>query len=218
MPISGMIMPILGSKRRPSKSSRRSLADALLTRTQQRVLGRLFGHPERSVYASELIRDTGTGSGAAQRELARLEASGLVTSRRIGHQKHYQANADSPLFVDLRNIVMKTVGLVEPLRRALKPIESKIHKAFVFGSIAKGSDQANSDIDLMVVSDALSYGDVFGALDKLSKTLGRTVNPTVYSEAEFSKRANGDSAFVTRVLEGPKIWVIGNGDGILINA
>lgn len=218
MPISGMIMPILGSKRRTSKTSRKGLADALLTRTQQRVLGRLFGHPERSFYASELIRDAGTGSGAAQRELAKLEESGLIVSRRIGHQKHYQANEESPVFVDLRNIVMKTVGLVEPLRLALKPIESEILKAFVFGSIAKGSDRAKSDIDLMVVSDTLTYGDVFGALEKLSRTLGRTVNPTVYSEAEFGKRSSGDSAFVSRVVEGPKLWVIGAGDGILINA
>jgi predicted nucleotidyltransferase len=197
---------------------RKSLADALLTKTQQRILGALFGQPERSFYASELIRDAGTGSGAAQRELAKLEQSGLLVTRRIGNQKHYQANATSPLFVDLRNIVMKTVGLVEPLRLALKPIESEISKAFVYGSVAKGSDQATSDIDLMVVSDTLSYGDVFGALDKVSRTIGRTVNPTVYSEAEFSKRSSGDSAFVTRVLQGPKVWVIGAGDGVLVNA
>jgi len=194
------------------------LADALLTKTQQRILGALFGQPERSFYAAELIRDAGTGSGAAQRELAKLEESGLLVTRRIGNQKHYQANATSPLFSDLRNIVLKTVGLVEPLRLALKPIERKIHAAFVYGSVAKGSDQAASDIDLMVVSDTLTYGEVFGALDKVSRTLGRTVNPTVYSEAEFSKRSSGDSAFVTRVLQGPKVWVIGAGDGVLINA
>jgi predicted nucleotidyltransferase len=122
------------------------------------------------------------------------------------------------LFADLRNIVLKTVGLVEPLRQALKPIESEIRAAFVYGSVAKGSDQATSDIDLMVVSDTLSYGDVFGALDDVSRMLGRTVNPTVYSNAEFSKRTKTDNAFVNRVLEGPKVWVIGVGDSILVNA
>jgi predicted nucleotidyltransferase len=218
MPNSGMIVPILGSKASSSRSRRKSLADALFTKTQQRVLGVLFGQPDRSVYASELIRDAGTGSGAAQRELARLERSGLVVARRIGNQKHYQANASSPLFADLRNIVLKTVGLVEPLRQALKPIESEIRAAFVYGSVAKGSDQATSDIDLMVVSDTLSYGDVFGALDKVSRMLGRTVNPTVYSSAEFSKRTKTDNAFVNRVLEGPKVWVIGVGDSVLVNA
>ena len=190
----------------------------MLTKTQQRILGALFGQPARSFYASELIRDAGTGSGAAQRELAKLEESALLVTRRIGNQKHYQANPASPLFSDLRNIVLKTVGLVEPLRQALKPIEPEIRAAFVYGSVAKGSDQASSDIDLMVVSDSLTYGDVFGALDKVSRALGRTVNPTVYSRAEFSKRTKTDNAFVSRVLEGPKVWVIGAGDSALVNA
>lgn len=97
------------------------------------ILGALFGQPERSFYASELIRDDGTGSGAAQRELARLEASGLIVARRIGHQKHYQANAASPLYSELRNIVLNTVGLAEPLRNALNPLSSAIRAAFVYG-------------------------------------------------------------------------------------
>jgi predicted nucleotidyltransferase len=169
-------------------------------------------------YASELIRSAGTGSGAAQRELARLEHSGLIVARRIGNQKHYQANAASPLFGELRNIVLKTVGLAEPLRDALKRVASEIRAAFIYGSVAKAADQAGSDIDLMVVSDTLSYGDVFGALDKLSRTLGRNVNPTVYSAAEFSKRAKNENAFITRVLEGPKVWVIGSQNDLPLNA
>src|SRR5216117_481014 len=108
MPKSGMIMPILGVKVGSRRARRKSLADALFTKTQQRVLGVLFGQPERSFYASELIRDAGTGSGAAQRELAKLEESGLIVARRIGNQKHYQANAASPLFSELRNIMLKT--------------------------------------------------------------------------------------------------------------
>ena len=206
IPTTGMIMPILGAK----PVSGGSLADALFTKTQQRVLRVLFGQPERSFYASELIRGAGTGSGAAQRELARLEKSGLIVARRIGNQKHYQANAVSPLFSELRNIVLKTVGLVEPLRDALKPVVSGIRAAFVYGSVAKGTDQASSDIDLMVVSESLTHGDVFGALDSVSRTLGRHVNPTVYTAAEFSKRAKDENAFITRVLEGPKVWVIGS--------
>src|SRR5215208_6672018 len=162
MPKSGMIVPILGMKRGWRRSGRKSLADALLTKTQQRVLGVLFGQPERSFYASELIRDAGTGSGAAQRELAKLEASGLIVARRIGHQKHYQANAASPLYSELRNIVLKTVGLAEPLHDALKPMSPSIRAAFVYGSVAKAIDQSASDIDLMIISDGLSYGDDFG--------------------------------------------------------
>lgn len=213
-----MIIPIVGvtSRRRPA--SRKSLADALFTKTQQRVLRVLFGQPGRSFYASEIIRQAGTGSGAAQRELARLEESGLIVAQRIGHQKHYQANATSPLFSELRNIVLKTIGLAEPLREALKPISSAIRAAFVYGSVAKSTDQATSDIDLMVLSDSLTYSDVFGALERVSRTLGRQVNPTVYTAAEFSKRARDENAFVARVLEGPKVWLIGSENDLLVAA
>jgi predicted nucleotidyltransferase len=181
-----------------------------LTRTQQRVLGLLFGQPGRSFYASELIRVAGTGSGAAQRELARLENSGLVVGRRIGQQKHYQANAVSPLFEELRGIVVKTVGLAEPVRKALKPLAAAIRAAFVYGSVARAADHSGSDIDLMVISDSLTYGEVFGALERAAKAVGRPLNPTVYSAAEFSKRTREENAFVARVLEQPKVWIIGS--------
>jgi len=205
-----MIQPTLGSKAKSVRGLRKSLADALFTKTQQRVLGVLFGQPDRSFYASELIRTAGTGSGAAQRELARLEASGLVLGQRIGHQKHYRANEGSPLFAELRNIVLKTVGLAEPLRDALKPLSSVIRAAFVYGSVAKAADRSGSDIDLMVISDSLTYADIFGALERVAKSVGRQVNPTVYTVAEFSKRTREENAFVTRVLEQPKVWVIGS--------
>src|SRR5436190_12732891 len=210
MPKSGMIMPILGVKAASLRARKKSMADALFTKTQQRVMRVLFGQPQRSFYASELIRDAGTGSGAAQRELAKLEGSGLIVARRIGHQKHYQANATSPLYSELRNIVLKTVGLAEPLRDALRPVSKSIRAAFVYGSVAKATDQAASDIDLMIISDTLTYGDVFGALERTTRTLGRKVNPTVYTTVEFLKRARTENAFVTRVLEQPKLWVIGS--------
>ena len=210
MPNMGMIMPVLGARTSSTRSRRKSLADALFTKTQQRVFRVLFGQPERSFYASELIREAGTGSGAAQRELARLERSGIIVARRIGNQKHYQAHAGSPLFSELRNIVLKTVGLAEPLRDGLKPLSSAIRAAFVYGSVAKATDQSASDIDLMIISDSLTYGEVFGALERVTRTVGRKVNPTVYTAAEFSNRARTENAFVTRVLAQPKLWVIGS--------
>jgi predicted nucleotidyltransferase len=213
-----MIVPILGMQKSVPRQSRRSLADALFTKTQQRVLGVLFGQPDRSIYASELIRTAGTGSGAAQRELARLEDSGLVVSRRVGHQKHYQANTQAPLFNELRSIVLKTIGLAEPLRATLKPLSPAIRAAFVYGSVAKGTDRAASDIDLMIVSDSLSYGEVFGALERVARQLGRQINPTVYTAAAFAKRARGENAFVTRVLEQAKIWIIGGEDDLPVDA
>lgn len=189
-----------------------SLADALFSTTQQRVLGLIFGQPDRSFYATELIGLTGAGSGAVQRELARLEQSGLVAIKRIGTQKHYQANVDSPLFAELCGIARKTMGLAEPLREALAPFASKITAAFVYGSVAKKQDTAGSDIDLMVVSDTLGYADLFERLEPLTERLRRPVNPTVYTRKEIAKRIKEENAFVKRVLSQPKLWIYGTED------
>ena len=214
MPKLGMIMPKMGIKRISStraraKPPRSSLADALFAGTQQRLLALLFGQPYRSFYATELIGLANAGSGAVQRELARLVQSGLLTVTSLGSQKHYQANPDSPIYAELCAIVQKTVGLAEPLREALAPLARKIRAAFVFGSVAKRLDTAASDIDLMLLSDELTYGDAFAALEATSKQLGRTVNPTILTSPEFSKRTKAKEAFLTRVLAQPKIWLMG---------
>lgn len=203
-------MPKMGTTTKPRVRPPASLADALFSTTQQRVLGLLFGQPSRSFYASELIGLVAAGSGAVQRELARLEQSGLVTVRRVGSQKHYQANPDSPLFDELTSIAQKTIALAEPLRAALRSLESKIDAAFVYGSVAKRADTASSDIDLLVVSDRLTYQEIFGALESLGARLGRKINPTVYTREELVKRKKQGQAFATRVLRQPKIWVIGS--------
>jgi len=185
------------------------LADVLFSGTQQRVLGWLFGQPQRSFYANELIGLAGAGSGAVQRELKRLEQSGLVTVHTVGNQKHYQANPASPIFAELCGIVQKTVGLAEPLRAALAPLAKKIKAAFVYGSVAKREETAESDIDLMLIADKLTYADVFEALETAGARLGRTVNPTIYTRKELARRRVEDNAFVTRVLAQPKLWLIG---------
>ena len=210
MPKMGIKVPATGRPKRAGRRGRsEGLADALFSNTQQRVLGLLFGQPERSFYATELIDRTGGGSGAIQRELARLEASGLVTVRRLGSQKHYQANPESPLYKELIGIASKTVGLAGPLREALGSLAPRIVAAFVYGSVAKRHDTSRSDIDLMVVSDKVTYADVFGGLESAGARLGRTVNPTVYSRKELARRVRDGNAFVKRVLEQPKVWVIG---------
>jgi predicted nucleotidyltransferase len=198
----------------PGKSSGQGLADALFSNTQQRVLGLLFGQPERSYYATELIGLAGGGSGAVQRELARLAQSGLVTVRAEGSRRHYQANPDSPLYQELVGIARKTVGLAGPLRDVLQPLARRIAAAFVYGSVAKRSDTARSDIDLMVVSDKLAYADIYEVLEPLQARLGRTVNPTVVSRRDLARRLKSGSAFARRVLEQPKIWVIGSDDDL----
>lgn len=186
------------------------LGDALFTRTQQRVLGLLFGQPDRSFYATEIIQLAGVGSGAVQRALKRLEQSGLVNISNVGSRKHFQANANSPLFSELCAIARKTFGLADPLRAVLAPYAAKIKAAFIFGSVAKGHDTAVSDIDVMIISDDVGYADLFDALASVERDLGRPVNPTVYGVEEIHKRREDGNAFVTRVLEQPKVWLIGD--------
>jgi predicted nucleotidyltransferase len=208
-------MPNMGT-RRIVLPHHGSLADALFSGTRQRVLGLLFGQPSRSFYATELIGLTGSGSGAVQRELANLAQSGLVNVTAVGNQKHYQANAESPLFEELCGIVQKTVGLAEPLRQALGPLKGRILAAFVYGSVAKKADTARSDIDLMLVSDEASYGDTFAALEAASSKLGRTVNPTILTRKDLAKRLNAKDSFLTRVLDQPKIWIIGGDSDLAV--
>ena len=208
----GIKMPNMGTRpksRVPAAPKRTSLADALFSTVQQRVLAYLFGQPERSFFATELIRIVGGGSGAVQRELARLADSGLVTVSRVGTQKHYQANPKSPIFAELCAIAQKTVGLAEPLREALAPLTKRIAAAFVFGSVAKRSDTAASDIDVLVLSESIEYADVFAALQSAEEKLGRTVNPTVYTPANWRKKRKDGNAFVVKVFAQPKMFLMG---------
>lgn len=220
MPNSGNILPDMGIRPTPRVSeaaalyASANLSDALFTATQQRVLGCLFGQPGRSYTISELIQTTGAGSGAVQRELARLSGSGLLTVEHVGKQKLYRANPHSPIHDELAAIVRKTFGLAMPLREALAPLADRLHAAFVYGSVAKGSDTANSDIDLMLVSDRLTYADAMAALDPVMQLLGREINPTLYTRAELRKRIAEGNSFVTRVLAQPRIWLIGGDDAL----
>ena len=191
-----------------------SAADALFPAVRQRVLAVLFGSPDRSFYANELIALARSGTGAVQRELASLLAAGLVTVRDQGNQKHYQANAASPVFAELRGLVLKTVGLADVLRAALAPLEDQVAAAFVYGSVARQQYTAASDVDVLIVSDALGYAEVFGALESAAQTLGRTINPTLYTRAELARRRAQDNVFVTRVLDQPRIWLMGDEEAL----
>ncbi|HET7664049.1 MAG TPA: helix-turn-helix domain-containing protein [Rhodanobacteraceae bacterium] len=182
------------------------LACALFTTTQQRVLGVLFGRPKSSFNISELIALTGSGSGAVQRELAKLTASGLLTVERVGNQKRHQANPDSPIHAELVSIVRKTVGLADTLREALAPLSDDILAAFVCGS----TDTASSDIDLMIVADKLDDADVTKALRPAIRQLQRDIHPAIYTRAAFAKRMASSDAFVERVWQQPKLWLIGD--------
>lgn len=212
----GMIDPNMGLIKRSSAVSANAvpksagLADALFTNTQQRVLGLLFGQPSRAFYSNEIIALARSGTGAVQRELARLARSELVVVHVVGRQKHYQANAESPIYAELCGIAAKTMGLADPIRAVLSSWSDRIRAAFVYGSIAKKQDTASSDIDLLVVSDHLTYADLYPALEDLGHQLGRPVNPTIYTMADIERKIKRGDSFVTRAMQQPKLWVIGD--------
>ncbi|WP_173061286.1 transcriptional regulator [Sulfurimicrobium lacus] len=195
--------------------ARTGLADALFSTTQQRVLALLFGQPKRSFFTNELIGLIGAGSGAVQRELRRLVESGLVTVTRIGSQKHYQANPAAPIFEELRGIVTKTLGPAEVLRAALMPLGDQVRLALVYGSVAKRSDTAHSDIDLLIVSDVLTLEQLYSALTPVEQQLGRRVSPTLYNVAEFRRRRTDGTPFLVKVLGGETIRLTEDRDDLL---
>ena len=186
-----------------------SLADALFTATQQRVLALLFGQPARSFFATELIGLARAGSGAVQRELKKLVESGLVIVSRVGNQKHYQANQASPVFNELCDLVRKTIGLHEPIRDVLKPFEKRIVFAALYGSVAKHKDTASSDIDLLVVSDDLTLEQLYAALAPAEAKLARKISPTLYTSREFNRRKKASNTFLRRVLAGDHVALVG---------
>jgi predicted nucleotidyltransferase len=202
--------------RKPAPApARTSVADALFSATQQRVLGLLFGQPQRSFFTSELIALAGGGSGAVQRELRSLEESGLVTLSRVGNQKHYQANPDAPIFAELCGIVRKMLGPAEVLREALAPLQGDLQAALLYGSVARRSDTAQSDIDVLLVSDTLTLEQVFAALAPAEQRLGRPVSPTLYTVAEFRRRQDKGNPFITRLLAGDTLPLTGGTDAFL---
>ncbi|WFU80693.1 nucleotidyltransferase domain-containing protein [Bradyrhizobium sp. CIAT3101] len=187
-----------------------NLSDALFSNVQQRVLGLIFGQPDRSFYTSEIVRTVDSGTGAVERELRRLQDSGLVTVQWIGNQKHYRANPDSPVFGELKSLVLKTVGLAGPLAEALRPDADKIQAAFVFGSVAKGSDTAASDIDLMVIGDDLDYSDLYTALQGAESKLHRKVNPLFLRRQDWQRKVSRNDSFVQRISTQPKVFIVGS--------
>jgi predicted nucleotidyltransferase len=191
-----------------------SISDALFTKTQQRVLGLLYRTPDKSFYTNEIVRWADMGRGTVRRELDRLVSAGLLRVSSAGNQKHYQANADNPVYSELLGLVRKTFGIADVIREALQPLARKIEFAFVYGSMAKGEDNADSDIDLMVVTDTLSYADLMAVLTNAEQILGRPVNPSVYSREAFNERLNAKNAFISRVMEQPKLWIKGVKDDI----
>ncbi len=192
----------------------RGPGDALFSKTQRKVLGLLFGDPGRSYYAKEIVRFAGVGIGSVQRELAKLARVGLLTVTQIGNQKHYQANRAAPIYEELRGIVLKTFGLADVLREGLADLADRIRVAFIYGSGAKSTDTASSDIDMLVVPPNLGCCDVVADLADTEARLSRTVNPTLYKPADFARKFAAGNVFLNSVLDQPKIFWVGAEDDI----
>jgi predicted nucleotidyltransferase len=222
--VEDLIIPNMGTRKpnlRISKTSQslgarnasRGLAAALFTTTQQRVLSLLFGQPERTFGKTELIRLAGGGSGAVQREVLRLVSAGLVNEESHQGRTSVQANAQAPLFAELCSIVDKTSGITAQVREALEPLSARIRFATMFGSVAKQSEHAGSDVDVLVVSDDLLLEDLFRAFAHVEEKLGRSLNPTLYTSEEFERRRHAQNPFLVKVLAGKHRILMGAIDG-----
>jgi predicted nucleotidyltransferase len=186
-----------------------SIGDALFTTTQQRLLGLLFGNPHRSFYTNEIGRWAQVGKGSMVRELEKLHSAGLLTATRQGNQIHYQANPDCPVYPELLSLVRKTFAIADHLKLELAPFNDRIQRAFIYGSIAKGTANTSSDIDLMLIGEGISYSEIMERMIPLEELLGRTINPTLYTPADWQAKLTAGNSFVTRVAEKEKIDVIG---------
>ncbi len=190
-----------------------TIANSLFTKTQQKVMGLLFRKPDTSFYLNEIVRLADMGKGTIKRELEKMTQAGLLTVKRIGNQTHYQANPASPIYDELISISRKTFGIADIIRQALL-VNGSIQYAFIYGSIAKGEDTAQSDIDLMIIGDDLAYTDMMNLLISIEKELQRPINPSIYTLENFKNKLNEKNSFITRVLEQEKINVIGDADAI----
>jgi predicted nucleotidyltransferase len=191
-----------------------SLADAIFSDRQTRLFRWLFGQPERAFFLNELLRLTGLGSASLQQELKRLTGAGVVLSMRRGNLREFKANPASPLFPELVSLTRKTCGVQTVLTQALEPLRDKLAHAWIYGSVAKQQDTADSDVDVMLVGVDLSLSEVLAHLQPAEQALVRKINPTCYTLNEFMFRRAEPASFVNKVLAQPVIsLLLGGNDG-----
>jgi predicted nucleotidyltransferase len=191
----------------------RQIGSGLLAPMQERILTLMLLRPERQWYRSELARALDLPASSLQRPLASLCESQVLVTRRDGNRLYYQANAQNPVFPELRGLLAKTSGLVGVLRGSLEPLASRVTVALVFGSIASGEEVSASDVDLLVVG-TVGLRDLAAPLRSAAAHLGREVNPIVYSEAEFAAKLRAGNRFLAAVLDKPRLYVVGTEDDV----
>lgn len=194
-------------------TNKRVFSNILFSKTQKSILKLLYLNQNSDFYTNEIIRLSQSGTGAVQRELEKLTLAGLITVKQLGNQKRYQANQILSYYAELRSIIIKTFGLADILSQELKrSLAAKIKIAFIYGSFAKETDIAESDIDLMLIGNNLTYADTFQKLNMIESTLGRKINPTFYSPKEWGEKSKKENSFIMRVIEQPKIFLMGTED------
>lgn len=181
---------------------------SLFGHTRSALLAMLYGHVDQSFYVRQLVRAIGAGHGALQRELKYLTEMGLVLRRNQGNQVLYQANSQSPIFSEIKGLITKTVGIHDVIRSALASLGPEIQIVFVYGSVARQKERANSDVDLMVLGDA-SFSEVVSALGPAQKALGREINPTVFPASEFRSKLAAGNHFLRSVMKEKRLFVLG---------
>jgi len=205
-PIKGTKVSMKGTYLTPS-----ALGSQLLGKTRLAVLALLLPQPERKLHLRQILRLAGAGQGGVQRELAKLVAAGVLIKTREANLTNYHANVHCPVFDDLKGLVEKTAGIAGSVREALLPLGDRIERAFIYGSVAKGAEQADSDIDLMVIGD-VSFFEVVSRVSPLQESLGREINPTVFTPVEVRERLNQNDRFLTQVMREKKTPLIGGDD------
>ena len=188
-----------------------NLADLLFGAYRRDTLALLLLHPDAALHLREIARLTNKAPGTLLRELDRLADAGVLLRKRVGNQVHFQANGRCPIYEDLRNILKKTAGLADVLRTALEPMRGQIQAAFVYGSVARGDENAGSDVDVMIVGD-VGFAEIIAALAPAQDALARTINPNIYPFDEFASKLAAREPFLRRVMEDRKIFLIGSDD------
>jgi len=185
-----------------------TLGSFLFKDYRRRVLGLLLLHSDQRYHVREIARLTGTVAGTLHKELSKLSDVGILEKQAIGNQVFYRGNRDCPIFEELASILRKTSGMVEVLADVLEPVSAQIKVAFIFGSMASGSETSGSDIDILVIGD-VEYIHLVKALYSAQETLGREINPKLFNEQEWKKLLTTQDAFVKDVLAKPKLFIVG---------
>ena len=184
------------------------LGDLLFGQIRGRILRLLFGHPDQAFFVRQISRETAISVGSVQRELETLAQVGLIERSKSGHQVYYQANRNHPVFPEIHSLIAKTVGVFELLRSALSPLTTRISQAFVYGSMARQEETAQSDVDLMIVGE-VTLDEILAQFATVEPLIGRTINPTIYSSKEFRSKLQSGNHFLGSVMRGEKVFLIG---------